>query len=124
VVPVAASYIADGTYSLSEPGANPAGVLNSMKATITRDSIWDTLEYFAEARTSLFDMDGGAAAIAGGVEYRIEKYFDQYDSLQEGGAIGGAAGNSSGTNRDIKSFYAEMFLPVMDQLEVSVSGRY
>jgi iron complex outermembrane receptor protein len=124
VVPVAAEYISDGTYSLSEPGANPVSVLNSMKATITRDSIWDTLEYFAEARTSLFDMDGGAAAIAGGVEYRIEKYFDQYDSLQEGGAIGGAAGNSSGTNRDIKSFYAEMFLPVMDQLEVSVSGRY
>jgi iron complex outermembrane recepter protein len=125
VVPVAAAYIADGTYNLENPGtSNPASVLNQMKATITRDSIWDTLEYFAEAKMPVFDMGGGTAAVAGGVEYRIEKYFDQYDSLQEGGAIGGAAGNSSGTNRNVKSLYAEMFLPVLDNLEVSVSGRY
>lgn len=124
VVPVAAAYVADGTYSLSEPGANPAAVLNQMKATITRDSIWDTLEYFAEAKMPVFDMAGGSAQVGGGVEYRIEKYFDRYDSLQEGGAIGGASGNSSGTNRDIKSYYAEMFLPVLDQLEVTVAGRY
>lgn len=124
VTPIASQYIINGTYSLSDPLSNPASVLSKMKATITRDSIWDTLEYFAEAKTSLFAMGGGDAAIAGGVEYRIEKYFDHYDSLQEGGAIGGAAGNSSGTNRNVKSLYAEMFLPVMDQLEVSVSGRY
>jgi len=124
VVPVAAQYVADGTYSLSEPGANPTAVLNQMKATITRDSIWDTLEYFAEANMPVFDMAGGAAQVAAGVEYRIEKYFDAYDSLQEGGAIGGSAGNSSGTNRNVKSLYAEMLLPVLDQLEVSVSGRY
>lgn len=124
VVPVAAQYISDGTYSLSEPGANPADVLNAMKATITRDSIWDTLEYFAEANMPVFDMEGGSAAVAVGTEYRIEKYFDRYDSLQEGGAIGGASGNSSGTDRNVKSLYAEMFLPVLDNLEVSVSGRY
>jgi iron complex outermembrane receptor protein len=103
---------------------NAPALLNTMKATITRDSIWDSLEYFAEASMPVFDMAGGSAAVAGGMEYRIEKYFDQYDSLQEGGAIGGSAGNSSGTNRDVTSFYAEMFLPVLDKLEVSVSGRY
>jgi iron complex outermembrane recepter protein len=125
VTPIAAQLIVDGDYDIYDPTVNnPAAVLNQMKATITRDSIWDTLEYFAEAKTSLFDMAGGSAAIAGGVEYRIEKYFDAYDSLQEGGAIGGSAGNSAGTDRNIKSYYAEMFLPVLDQVEVSVSGRY
>jgi iron complex outermembrane recepter protein len=125
VTPIAAQLIVDGDYDIYDPTvSNPASVLNLMKATITRDSIWDTLEYFAEAKMPVFDMAGGSAAVAGGVEYRIEKYFDQYDSLQEGGAIGGSAGNSAGTNRDIKSYYAEMFLPVLDQLEFSVSGRY
>lgn len=124
VVPVAAQYISDGTYSLTNPLTNPVGVLNSMKATITRDSIWDTLEYFAEANMPVFDMGGGTAAASAGVEYRIEKYFDQYDSLQEGGAIGGSAGNSSGTNRNIGSIYGELFMPVTEMVEVSVSARY
>ena len=124
VLPVAEQRIIDGTYDIFDPHGNPADVLGSMKATITRDSIWNTLEYFAEANMPVFDMDGGTAAVAGGVEYRTERYFDQYDSLQENGAIGGSAGNSSGTNRKIKSLYAELFMPVLDELEVSLSGRY
>jgi len=125
VLPIASQYIIDGTYDIYNPTVNnPPDVLNAMKATITRDSIWRTLEYFAEANLPVFDMGGGTAAAAFGLEYRGEEYFDQYDSLQEAGQIGGTAGNSSGTNRRINSLYGELFLPVTDQLEVSVSGRF
>lgn len=124
VLPIATQYIIDGTYDIFQPLANPTNVLNSMKATITRDSIWRTLEYFGEANMPLFDMAGGTSKGAVGVEYRTEKYFDAYDSLQESGSIGGSAGNSSGTNRKVKSAYFELFMPVIEKLEISLSGRH
>jgi iron complex outermembrane receptor protein len=125
VLPIATQYIIDGTYDIYDPTVNnPASVLNSMKATINRSSYWKTLEYFAEATTPVFPMQGGSAALAFGAEYRSERYFDRYDSLSEGGAIGGSAGNSAGTDRKISSAYAELFMPVMDMWEVSLSGRF
>jgi iron complex outermembrane receptor protein len=135
VLPIASQLITsgidldqDGTlefYDIYDPTVNNAPeVLNAMKATITRDSIWRTLEYFAEAKLPLFSMGGGTAATAFGIEYRTEKYFDAYDSLQEAGQIGGTAGNSAGTDRKVKSAYAELFMPVLDTLEVSLSGRF
>lgn len=125
VLPIATQYISDGTYDIYDPTVNnPASVLSGMKATINRSSYWKTLEYFAEATTPLFPMAGGSSQMAFGVEHRSEKYFDQFDSLSEAGQIGGSAGNSSGTNRTIKSAYAEFFLPVLDMWEISLSGRF
>ena len=125
VLPIATQYIIDGTYDIYDPTVNnPASVLNGMKATINRSSYWKTLEYFAESTTPLFAMPGGTSQMALGVEYRSERYFDQYDSLQEAGQIGGSAGNSSGSPRKIKSAYAEFFLPIIDIWEVSLSGRF
>ena len=124
VLPIAQSFIDSGDYNFLAPLTADENTLKAMKATIGRDSFWRTLEYFAEANTPIFDMQGGSAAVAVGAEYRTEKYFDAYDSLSEGGAIGGSAGNSSGTHRKVKALYVELFLPVMDTLEVSVSGRH
>ncbi|HUR40737.1 MAG TPA: TonB-dependent receptor, partial [Verrucomicrobiae bacterium] len=125
VLPIASQYIIDGTYDIYDPSVNnPSSVLNAMKATINRASYWKTLEYYAEGTMPLFPMPGGSARLAVGAEYRTEKYFDQYDSLSEGGAIGGSSGNSSGTNRKVKAGFAEMLLPIVDIWEVSLSGRY
>jgi len=124
VLPIAQAFIDSGDYNFLAPTTGDPDVLKKMKATITRDSIWRTLEYFAEANMPVFDMTGGSAAVAAGLEYRSERYFDAYDSLQEGGAIGGSAGNSAGSDRQINAAYFELFLPVLDTLEVSFSGRY
>lgn len=124
VIPIASQYIADGLYDFTDPGSNPADVLSAMKATITRDAIWVTRESFAEVGMPLMDLSGGMAKGVLGVEYREEEYFDQYDSLQEAGVIGGSAGNSAGTDRRVKSAFAEVFMPVLDNLEVSLSGRF
>lgn len=124
VLPIAQAFIDSEDYNFNDPSQNSQDVLNAMKATITRDSIWLTREYFAEGSMSLFDMAGGTSAAAAGIEYREEEYFDAYDSLQEAGVIGGSAGNSAGTDRRVKSAFFEVFLPVIDTLEVTLSGRY
>lgn len=124
VIPIADQYIRDGLYDFRDPAGNDPAVLNAMKATITRDSIWVTQEAFAEISTSLFSLPGGMAQGVLGLEYRDSEYFDQYDSLQEAGVIGGSAGNSAGTNRSVASAFFETFLPVIEHLEVSVSARF
>ncbi len=124
VIPLAARAIEREEYDFRDPRNNPDDVLNGMKATITRDSIWITDEAFAEAKMDLFNMQGGTAAGLVGFEYREAEYFDKYDSLQEAGVIGGSAGNSAGSDRRVKSAYFETLFPVIDSLELTVSGRY
>jgi iron complex outermembrane receptor protein len=120
----AEAYIQDGTYDLQNPSANDAEVLNAMKATISRISFFNQDEVFGSIQGDLFDMDGGAVTGLVGFEWREETYSDQYDSLSEAGAIGGSAGNSAGGGRMARAAYFEALMPVSEELEVTVAGRY
>jgi iron complex outermembrane receptor protein len=120
----AEAYIENGTYDLQNPSANPDEVLNAMKAVISRISVYDQDEVYANVQFDMFDMDAGAVTTFIGAEYRREIYSDQYDSLSEAGQIGGSAGNSAGGNRNAKALYFETLIPVLEELEVSIAGRY
>jgi len=111
--------INDGTYDLQRPTENPESVLNASKVTISRVSTYDQWEGYASAAWDMF----GTQWFFGG-EYREEDYNDQYDSLSEAGSVGGSAGNSAGGVRDVTSFYFETLVPIVDNFEVSVAGRY
>jgi iron complex outermembrane receptor protein len=120
----AEAYIENGTYDLSNPSGNSDDVLNAMKAVISRISSYDQDEAFASVQFDMFDMDAGAVTTYIGAEYRKEIYSDQYDSLSEAGQIGGSAGNSAGGSRNSKALFFETLIPVLEELEVSVAGRY
>jgi len=120
----AEAYIQDGTYDLLNPSQNPDNVLNAMKATISRISIFNQDEVFGSIQSDLWEMDAGTVAGVLGFEWRDETYSDTYDSLSEAGQIGGSAGNSAGGGRSSKAAYFEVLLPVMEELEVTVAGRY
>jgi iron complex outermembrane recepter protein len=116
--------ISTGAYDIYDPFGNPTDVLESMVATVNRDATSAIDEIFANASMDLFEMGGGSAAVAFGVEYREETYFDIYDTLQSSGQIVGSAGNSAGGVRDVTAAYGELLLPVTDKFEVSVAGRF
>ena len=124
VIPIAEQYMDDGSYLLGDLDRNPADVLNSMKATISRIGDYNQDEVFGSVQFDLFDMDGGTAVAIVGGEWRDIFYSDQYDSLSEGGVIGGSAGNSSGGTRQVKAAYVEAVFPVQDNLEVTTAARY
>jgi iron complex outermembrane recepter protein len=124
VRPLAETAIVNGTYDIFAPFANDPSVLNSIKATITRDSTWIGKEVYASASTELFKIDGRAVTSILGIESRSENLNDQYDSLQEAGVIEGASGNSSGGGRTIKSVFFEVSVPVLKNLELSFAGRH
>lgn len=124
VRPIAEQYVNDGLYDLSDPFGAPEEVLKGMTATVGRDSIFKQTEFFANASKDVFKLPGGSAMLAVGAEFRKEVFADIYDSLSEAGVIEGSAGNSSFGSRKVGSATAELALPVMKGLDVSLAGRY
>ncbi|MCF4008059.1 TonB-dependent receptor [Rheinheimera sp. UJ63] len=126
--------INDGSYLVGDPfGARfttDAGkssynaLLNSLKVTTARIGIFDQEEAFASASFDVAELQSGMVQAVVGAEYRKETYADIYDSLSEAGVVGGSAGNSAGGSRDLKSAFAEILVPITDDLEMSVAGRF
>src|SRR5690606_45221 len=121
---IAQQLIADGRYDIYNPFGNSRDVLDSMIATINRDSIFKLAEYYATASVDLRETSGGTAGVAFGVEFRDEEYADIYDTLQSSGQIVGSAGNSAAGGRSVKAAFAELLMPVWDTVEISLAARY
>ena len=122
---LAAQAFNNGSYNLQNPGATPQSVLNSIKATISRDSFFTTKEVFGNLTfNDLFEMGGGSSSLALGAEFRKEQIADVYDSLSAAGVVLGSAGASSGGGREVSAVYAEMLLPITSTLEADIAGRY
>jgi iron complex outermembrane receptor protein len=117
-------YIERGIYDLQRPSENAEEVLNAMKATISRISFFNQDEAYISGSFDMFELGAGMVQGVLGAEYRKEDYNDQYDSLSEAGQIGGSAGNSAGGDRTVKSAFFEALVPILDNLEMSLAGRY
>lgn len=120
----ATEFIENGSYDLQRPLLNDPQVLNSMKATVSRISIYNQWEAYASVAWDWLETGAGPVQWFVGGEYREETYSDQFDSLSEAGAIGGSAGNSAGGDRNVTSAYIETLIPVIPDLEISVAGRF
>jgi iron complex outermembrane receptor protein len=72
---------------------------------------------------NIMDLPGGSVQALVGMENITNEYAAEYDKHSEGGLVGGSAGNSGGGFREIDSVFAEVLLPVMDNLEVTASFR-
>lgn len=121
----AAAAAEDGSYNpfdFSNPGSEDT--LNSMKVTIGRNGLTEYREVFSTLRMPLFELAHGVVDSAVGVEYRKERFYDQYDSQSEAGTVGGSSGNSSSGDRNAYAVFGEVVVPVLENLEVAGAARY
>ncbi|MCK8047143.1 TonB-dependent receptor [Shewanella sp. 1CM18E] len=73
----------------------------------------------------LFELPGGAAGMYVGASYREESLDSKVAALAEAGQIVGGNGGSGGEGeRDVTAGYFEMALPILDNLELNLAGRY
>jgi iron complex outermembrane receptor protein len=121
---LAASAAAAGTYNLLDPFGNSQAVLDSIKATISRDTQWLGKEVYGTAAFDVFEMGGGTSSMVVGLEWRSEDYADLYDSLSAGGVISSSAGNSAFGGRNIRSAYAEWLFPITSNFDITAAGRF
>ncbi|HEY0974450.1 MAG TPA: TonB-dependent receptor [Solimonas sp.] len=121
----AAALAATGAYNPFDlRAAGTEDVLNSMVVTTSRTGLTETRELFSTARVPLFELPYGRIDSAFGVEYRQERFFDEYDSQSEAGTVGGSSGNSSDGKRNAYAVFGEAAIPVYTDVEVDVAARY
>ena len=72
---------------------------------------------------NVFDMAGGSVSLLVGIENITNEYSAEFDKHSENSLVGGSAGNSGSGYREIDSVFAEVLLPVMNNLEVTASFR-
>jgi outer membrane receptor for ferrienterochelin and colicin len=88
-------------------------------------SSYEVITYDVEANGPIFELDAGSVGLAVGAEYREENLDDRRTALNETAQIvGGSEGSSVQGKRDVKALFAEVGIPVLDNLEVQVAARY
>jgi len=82
----------------------------------------------------LFELPGGSAGFAAGVEYRFETMLQSPDEAgSSGDVIGSSTDNATNADREIGSIYAEMNIPIFGEdnavpgayrLNLNIAGRF
>lgn len=107
---------------------DPNGVCNlpdDVKVTPQEDMLSELTIAEVRASGEVFQAPGGMAALAVGSQVTYETFYDVLDPLQQQGLVtGGGAGSTGGGNRAVQAVFTELSVPVIDNLEVQLSGRY
>lgn len=103
-------------------GLNSAALYNALLANKSREGFSRQYSFDFKVSRELFQLDGGAAGIALGTEFRREENnLPFYDGL---GDYIGLSLTSYGTKRSLYAGFGEILLPVLKQLELSAALRY
>ncbi len=119
--------IADGSYNFVNPSANSQSVLNYLAPELNVDASSDLYQVQASVSKSLFELPGGPAQLGFGGSF----FYEAVDSPSANSDINGPTQryftiNAFGTkgDRTVTSGFGELRLPVLQQLELNLSGRY
>ena len=115
---------ADGSYKFGGP--NSAELLARLNGTVvntftTRQDSWDG----KISNGNLFDLPGGSAGLAAGFEIRKEKLDTNPDPIALAGELltSSTPAVAIHRDRDVKSIFAELSLPVLKSLEAQLAIR-
>ena len=118
-------YVSQGLYNPLDP-LSPlnAGAYDDITSNANRDIRADFRTYSGNVSFDFLNAPGGPIGWAVGFDYIDERFYDIYDPLSAGGDLIGSAGNSGEGERLVKAGFAEVYIPVLNNLEVSAAGRY
>lgn len=111
-----------GSYNFVNPGANSAEVRNAVAPPITALSNSSEFTVDASVSRSLFTLPGGDAKLAVGGQYRKEKLTN--NSANPNLDVPGLSTAQAYGDRSVWAGFFEVDLPLMDSLDVDLSGRY
>lgn len=120
--------VARGTYNFLNPSQNSQAVRDYIAPVNENRSTSDLWQVSATLQKELFQLPGGPLGVAAGVAYRHESInnpsanpenlvtpYERYFVINAVGAVG---------SREVKSAFYEVSAPIVEQLEISASGRY
>jgi iron complex outermembrane receptor protein len=104
---------------------NSQNVIDSCtgRQSIDSESNLEVAEAFLS--TELFEMDGGVAGIAVGVQYRYQDLFQDHDSQSNQDKFAFVIGNPDiGGEQDVVAVFGELALPVSEDIDIQIALRY
>ena len=116
--------IDSGAYNPFGGFVNPQDVIDQITTSLVRQGKSDLTAFDATVTGDVFDMPAGPVRMAIGAEYREESVSDIPDDQFQRGLIFGTEAVSAEADRDITSFFVEFSVPLLENLEVQLAGRY
>ncbi|WP_170066024.1 TonB-dependent receptor plug domain-containing protein [Novosphingobium guangzhouense] len=123
-----ADLIATGEYNFAQPWLNSQEVRDYVAPVNRKVSTSKLWQVEGTIQRALFELPGGSLQVAVGASYRKESLDDQsanpandadpYDRYFTINAVGAAG------SRNVKSAFYDISAPIIDQVELSASGRY
>ncbi len=113
-----------GRYNPFAATVNPQSVIDAITTSLVRRGKSNLTSIDATITGSLFDMPAGTVRMAAGVEYRDESVSDVPDDQFQRGLIFGTESVSAAASRDSKSLFVEFAVPLVENLELEIAGRY
>lgn len=112
----------NGTLNLY--GASPNLDPNAISYETRRDG--ESKLYFADFKATgdILEMKHGVLSAAFGAEARKEEFSDEFDPVTESGDVLGIGGISADGDRNAQAAFVEFSIPVWQNLEVQLAGRY
>ncbi|MGL5298587.1 MAG: TonB-dependent receptor domain-containing protein, partial [Plesiomonas sp.] len=90
----------------------------------SRTSKMDFFQWYGGLGWEMGELPAGPIGWYWGSEYNDWTYSDTYDSQSEAGNVIGSSGNSGGGVRDVFATYIESLIPITEQVELNLAGRY
>ena len=104
---------------------NSQSVIDSFTARQEIDSEANLEVVEAFVSTELFEMDGGAAGVAVGAQYRYQDLTQDYDDLSNQDRFSFVIGNADIYGKqDVVALFGEIAMPISADLDVQIALRY
>jgi iron complex outermembrane recepter protein len=113
-----------GNYNPFGGFVNSPEVIDAITTSLVRRGESHITAYEASISGEAFELGDQTVSVAAGIEYREEDVFDQPDDQFQRGLIFGTESVSAQAQRDQHAAYVELLVPVSDELEFTVAGRY
>ncbi|WP_235357421.1 TonB-dependent siderophore receptor [Arsukibacterium sp. MJ3] len=113
-----------GNYNPFGGVINSPEVIDAITTSLVRRGESHITAYDASISGEAFALGEQVVSMAAGVEYREEDAFDQPDDQFQRGLIFGTESVSAQAKRDQYAAYVEFLVPLSDELEFTVAGRY
>lgn len=116
--------IDSGLWNPFEPSTNTQEALDYIETTTTRVGKSTNKSFDVVFSGPVMQMDHGDLMLAVGAEYREESISDNPDDQFLRGDIFGTEATQANGRRDSTSIFAEVAVPVLDELEVQLAVRH
>lgn len=113
-----------GRYNPFGGTINSQDVIDDITTSLERQGVSHMTGLDASITGEAFEFNGHTAMMAAGIEYQTEDVSDVPDEQFQRGLIFGTEAVASQAERDRWASYVELSIPMNEQLEMQVAGRY